>query len=152
MATASSSGMLMTALARSARSDFELRQTVAAKRLVERGVDHALVGFDAGHEVSMGIEELDVGHGPMAAVLADGGEHAHTLGRKRLAELAIGAHARWQRARPQPLPGPEHEQLKRRVDGQWIGQPGLAEGPLHPRSGRRRPRARSPERRASRPE
>src|SRR5208337_1955804 len=100
MATASSSGMLMTALARSARSDFELRQTVAAKRLVERGVDHALVGFDAGHEVSMGIEELDVGHGPMAAVLADGGEHAHTLGRKRLAELVIGAHARRQRARP----------------------------------------------------
>ena len=76
--------MLMAALARSARSDFELGQTVAAKRLVERGVDHALVGLDPGHEVAVGVEELDVGHGPMVAVLADGGEHAHALGRKRL--------------------------------------------------------------------
>ena len=72
----------------------------------------------------MRIKEIDVDHGPMSVVLADGGEHPHTLVGKRPAELMISAHGRRQRARPKPLAGPEHEQLKSSIDGQGIGQPG----------------------------
>src|SRR3954462_11025403 len=65
IATASSCPMLTTALSRSARGDFSEAQAVASERLVERGVDHALVGFDPGHRVALGVVEFDIGHGPM---------------------------------------------------------------------------------------
>ena len=72
-----------------------------------------------------------------AAGLGDLGHDADPAGGEGAAELAVAAHARRQRAGPGPLDAPEDQHLEGTVDGQRVGQPGLAERPVDPRRRRR---------------
>src|SRR5262245_6982540 len=132
MAIASSCDLVMKGLAHSSRNGLLVGQSVAAERLVERGVDDAFVRLDPSNEMAVMVQELDVGRGPVLAELPNRGQNANPFDWELPAILPVDTKRRRERACAQPLLSPEDQNLERRVHSQRVGQPALPEGLLDP--------------------